>query len=559
MIWWRSKKKKYQFYKLDPDEILIDSHNLPSFDTQQFEGRIEKAIPKKSLNYLIFFVIFVFMFFIGRLGQIQILRHEFYAQKSEQNSLDHIPVFADRGIIYDRKGVELAWNSLGNEEIQTIRQYIKQEGFSSLLGYVSYPAKDSNGNFWRDRVLGRAGVEKEFDEVLAGKNGKRLIETSVTGEIFSGNIVEDPVPGENIYLSIDSRIQSILFDGIKALAERSGYVGGGGAIMDIETGELIAITSYPEYDSNILSLGKDKETIATYMTGPGKVFLNRMTGGLYTPGSIVKPFLALGALNEGVIDQYKNIYSSGELRIPNPYNPNEYTIFKDNDAHGYVDLRKALAVSSNIYFYQITGGFGDQKGIGIENIEKYLRMFGIGEKTGIDIFTELEGVIPNVEWKAKTFKGDIWRLGDTYNTSIGQYGLQVTPIQMLRGVAGISSGGKLVNPTIHKNFSSRVRQEVLDIDPKHYKPVQEGMRQVVTDGTGGSLRNSSVSVSAKTGTAQIKANTRVNSWVIGFFPSENPKYAFTVIMEDGPKTSSGAAHAMRPVIEWYAENLDLLK
>ncbi len=558
MIWWRGKKK-YQVYKIDPDEILIDSHNLPSFDTQQFEGRVERAISKRSLNILFAFVIFISLFFIGRLGQIQIVKHEFYAKRSEQNSLDHIPVFADRGVVYDRNGVELIWNSLGNEDVPTFREYIKKEGFSSLLGYVSYPAKDNNGNFWRERIVGKDGIEKDFDLELAGKNGKRLIETSVSGNILSGSVVEYPTPGDNVYLSIDARVQETLFNGIKSLAERSGYVGGGGAVMDIETGELIAITSYPEYNSSIISLGKDVETINSYMQGAGKVFLNRMTEGLYTPGSIVKPFLGIAALNEGVIDERKHIFSSGELRIPNPYNPKEFTIFKDNDSHGYVDLRKAIAVSSNIYFYQIGGGFGDQRGIGINNIEKYFRMFGLGEKTGIDISGELEGVIPSVEWKARVFNGDAWRVGDTYNTSIGQYGLQVTPIQVLRGVAGISSNGKLVNPTIHKNFNNRVRQDILDIAPNHYKAVQEGMRQVVTEGTGGPLRNSAVAVSAKTGTAQIKSNTRVNSWVIGFFPSENPKYAFTVLMEDGPKTSSGATYAMRPVIEWYAENLDLLK
>lgn len=558
-MFWRRSKRKIRTRELNPDEILLDIHNLPAFDVQQFEGRMEKAIPKRSLRILFSVMVVFALVFVVRLGYLQIVRGAYYATKSEQNSLDHIPVFADRGVIYDRNGVELAWNSIGDETVPTFREYYKKEGFASLLGYISYPAKDRNGNFWRDRIIGKDGVEKDFDEKLAGKNGKQIIETSVAGEIFSGSVVENPVQGENIVLSIDARIQEILYEGVKSLAERSGYVGGGGALMDIETGELIAITSYPEYSSSVLSLGREAEVINSYMHGEGKPFLNRMTEGLYTPGSIVKPFLGLAALNEGVIDSRKNIFSSGELKVPNPYNPGSFTVFKDNDSHGYVDMRRAIAVSSNVYFYQIGGGFGDQRGIGIANIEKYLRMFGIGEKTGTDISGELEGIIPSVEWKAKRFPGDPWRIGDTYNTSIGQYGLQVTPIQMLRGVAALASHGDLVQPTIQKSVNRKpIDKEELPVTDAYYDVIRDGMRQVVLEGTGGALINGQVAVAAKTGTAQIRNNTRVNSWVIGFFPSDKPKYAFTVLMENGPKVSSGAAHAIRPVIQWFAENPEAL-
>ncbi len=347
---------------------------------------------------------------------------------------------------------------------------------------------------------------------------------------------------------------------MKALAEQSGYVGGAGAVMDIQTGELIAITSFPEYNQSVMALGKDATLIKEYMQSEGKPFLNRMTEGLYTPGSIVKPFLGLAALQEGIIDPYKTIFSSGELRVPNPYSPGQYTVFRDNDAHGAVDMRHAIAVSSNIYFYQIGGGFGDQKGLGIANIEKYTRLFGIGEKTGIDISGELVGTIPSVEWKAQRFPGDPWRVGDTYNTSIGQYGFQVTPIQMLRAVASIAARGTLVTPTIKKSVDGKPSLSTeLPFNDSQYTVIHDAMRLVVTEGTGGALLNPTVTVAAKTGTAQIKQNTRVNSWAIGFFPVEQPRYAFTVLMENGPKVSSGAAHAMKPVIQWFAEYPELLQ
>ncbi len=559
MVWKRNKRRRHGI-ELYPDEILLDVHNLPRFDAQQFEGRIERPISKRSFRGLGIFLILLGVFFVGRLSILQIAHGDDYLRRSEQNSLEHIPLFADRGLIYDRSGVELAWNSLRTESEPAVRTYIDREGFASLLGYVSYPAKDEKGIFWQLRTFGKDGIEKEYDEVLAGRNGTQLIETDVSGKILStGSTVDFPQPGENISLSIDADIQAVLFDGIKALAEQSGYNGGAGAVMDIATGELIALTSFPEYSQTVLSDADDSQAIRGYLTSKDRPFLQRMTEGLYTPGSIVKPFLALAALQERVISPEKTIFSSGELRVANPYQPGKFTVFKDNDAHGAVDMRHALGVSSNIYFYQIAGGFGSQEGLGIERINKYLTLFGIGSKTGIGISGELEGTVPSIAWKAKRFPGDPWRIGDTYNTAIGQYGFQVTPLQMLRGVAAIASRGTLVTPVVMRvEHQGKVATTKIPIEDAYYDVVHEGMRLVVTEGTAGSLNFPGLSVAAKTGTAQIKANTRVNSWVIGFFPVEHPRYAFTVLMEDGPKVSSGASHAFKKVVEYLVANPDKL-
>jgi penicillin-binding protein 2 len=504
------------------------------------------------------------LFFVGRLGFLQIAKSAYYEQKSENNSLNHIAVFADRGVIYDRNGVELAWNTLGDDVVPTFRNYISQSGYASLLGYVSYPAKDSKGKFWQTRTIGKDGVEKQFDTDLAGQNGTQLVETDVNGNTISQGLIEDPVQGKNISLSIDSRVQSTLFDGIKALAEQSGYVGGAGAVMDIKTGELIAMTSYPEYDENALSTGKDTTLINSLLTDPARPFLNRMTDGLYTPGSIVKPFLAIGALQEGVIDANTFIHTTGEVRIPNPYAPGQYTIFKDHANLGDVDMRKALAYSSDAYFYIIGGGLGNQPGLGIANIDKYSKLFGIGEKTGINFSGELTGVIPDFDWKAKNFPKDpTWRLGDTYHTAIGQYGFQVTPIQMLRAIAGLASHGTLVTPTILKSVDGKPTGPVqkLPFTEAQYRVIDEGLRLTVTDqteGTATNLLDPNISVAAKSGTAQIKGNTRVNSWIEGYFPLNAPKYAFVVLMENGPIISSGAKYAIKPVISLYSANPDLL-
>jgi penicillin-binding protein 2 len=556
MVYRRSKKVITT--ELHPDEILLDVHNLPSFDRQQFEGQLEQPIRKSSLSTMFVFIVIVGALFLVRLVYLQTFKHDYYALKSEQNSLDAIPLFADRGVIYDRNGTELVWNIRDETIDLTKRAYTKAHGFATVLGYVSYPAKDQKGFFWQERTIGKDGIEKEFDTMLAGTNGRKLIESDVAGNFVSEGSIEFPIQGENLNLSIDSRVQEALYGGIKDLAQQSGYVGGTGLVMDIKTGELYAMTSYPEFNSEIISEGTDRAAINGYLNSPAKPLLNRAIDGVYTPGSIVKPFFALGALAEGIISANKVIYTNGKLEIPNPYNPKLKTIFRDNADHGPVDMRKALAVSSNVYFYQIGGGFGSQKGLGIANLEKYARMFGLGEKTKINLSGERAGNIPSIEWKAKRFPGDPWRVGDTYNTSIGQYGFQVTPIQMVRGIAGIASRGVLQNPTILKsnteNFGIR-----LDIPEELYTPIHDGMRMSVTEGTTRALNNETVHVAAKSGTAQIKNNTRVNSWAEGFFPSENPKYAFVVLMEDGPKVSSGAVHAFKPVLQVFVDNPDLLQ
>ena len=556
----KRKIKKIPVFELQPDELLLDVHNLPAFDKQQFEGRVEQPIPKRALHGLILCIGIMGFIFVSRLFYLQVVKYSFYNTKSEKNSLQTVPLFANRGVIYDRNNVELAWNTLDAETDENIlRKYIETPGFANFLGYVSYPAKDSSGKFWQERTIGRDGIEKQYDTELAGVNGTKLVEVSVKGGVTSGGVVDEPQQGKNINLSIDSRMQSVLYSGIQTLATGSGFVGGAGVIMDIHTGEIYAMTSYPEYNPQILADGSDTATIQGYMKSKARPFLNRATEGLYTPGSIIKPFLALAALHEGVITPYKQILSTKEMKVPNPFKPGTFSIFKDNAAHGLVDMRHAIAVSSNIYFYQIGGGFGTtQKGLGIANIEKYSRMFGIGEKTGIELSGELAGTVPSVAWKAKHFPNDPWRIGDTYNTSIGQYGYQVTPLEMARAVAGIASRGTLVTPTLIKNSPKEEIKGSLPFTDGEYTVVHEGMLLDVTEGTARSLLMPGFTVAAKTGTAQIHNNTRVNSWTIGFFPYEKPRFAFAVLMEDGPKVTTGAVHALRPLLDYIHANPELL-
>lgn len=542
-----------------PDEIFLDSKNLPNFNTQQFEGRLEKAIPKRSIYLLGLFFAVIAMVFMVQLGNLQVVKGEAYYKKSENNTLAKQPIFADRGLIYDRKQTLLAWNTWSATDTNKFqapkRSYYASSGFGLLLGYVSPPAKDSSGNYWQDTFIGKDGVEKSYNTVLTGANGVRITETDVSGVVQSENVVSPPKAGDNITLSIDARIQKKLYDSIVSMAKSVSFSGGAGVIMDIKTGELLALTSYPEYNSTILSEGKDKKIINGYFSDNRKVFLNRAVSGLYTPGSIVKPFIAYGALMENVISPFKQILANGSISIPNPYFPQKKSVFKDHGSFGYVDMRKAIAVSSDVYFYEIGGGYQDQKGLGIVNIDKYAGLFGIAQKTGIDIGGEKAGTIPTPDWKAKTFKGEIWRVGDTYNTSIGQYGFQVTPLQMARAVAGIANNG--IMPTPHIRLDDAVMSAkivTVPVDTDKLQVIKEAMRMVVTEGTGTALNLPSVKVAAKSGTAQIGVgNTNTNSWIVGFFPYDNPKYTFAVLMERGPKSASGnATRVMSEVVDYMS-------
>ena len=555
-----SKRKNRNYKDIAPDEIFLDSKNLPDFDIYQFEGRLERPLSHKVFFIFGSFCFLFFGIFLVKLISLQIVNGDFYRNRSENNKLRQTLLIAPRGSIYSRDGVQLTWNQKSeNEENYPLRKYIKSPGFSNLLGFIKYPAKDKSGFYYEEEFLPKDGLELYLNEILFGGNGIKLVETSVNGEVVSENVVQLPRNGEDATLSIDSRVQEKLFTEIKTLSERVGFRGGGGVIMDVHSGEILAMTSFPEYDSEVMTEGQEIEKIQSYYENIDNPFLNRIVSGLYAPGSIIKPFIAFAALEEGIISPEKEIVSTGQLVIPNPYFPDQPSIFKDWKAHGAVDMRRALAVSSDVYFYQIGGGFEKQEGLGINRIKKYLENFGFGQYTGFDTDKEVLGVIPNPEWKEKTFDGEIWRLGDTYNTSIGQYGMQITPLQAVVATAGLANGGKLLLPSILFTSTSTVSSgKKVEGQTENFQIVKEGMRAAVASegGTASGLNIPAVHIAGKTGTAEIGARKQfVNSWVIGFFPYENPKYAFTVVMERGPVTNlTGATYVMRQLLDWMVIN-----
>lgn len=563
-------------HEIDPEDVFLDSQNLSSLNLDQMEGQLERPLGKHVFYLVLVGVLILVSAYSYRLFSMQIVHGASYASKADNNHLKKIPLFALRGTVSDRNGELLAWNTLGNyiykdtkssstEKVSIddipMRVYTESEGFSHLLGYVSYPKRDSSGVFWQDEYVGKDGVEKQYQTLLQGVKGERIIAINALHQVEAENVVIYPAHGANITLSIDKGVQEKLYQGIEALAKKASFSSGAGVIMDVSTGEILAITSYPEYNNNMMTNAKSKEEnkqVGEDLLDKRRKFLNRAVGGLFTPGSTVKTFVALAALMEGVITPEQNIYSSGKLVIKNKYGGPD-TVFKDWKAHGYVDMRKALEQSSDEYFYQVGGGYKDQKGLGIERIHKYATMFGFGTTTGIDLPGEEHGTIPSPAWKKKVF-GEDWLVGNTYHTSIGQYGFQLTALELVRGVAAIANGGHLVTPHVLKGLETS--STTLDLPQKDVRVIQEGMYRVVhgANGTGKPLDIGGIKIAAKSGTAELGVSKeQVNSLITGYFPYENPKYAFVVVMEKANRHNSfGAARAMKDTLRYIRDETDYL-
>jgi len=559
------KKRKYLNKDINPEDIFVDAKSGAQFDEDSFEGRFEKPINFGVYLSVAGLAVFSIFAFTVKAYNVQILQSDTWKNIADNNYIKKTPEFALRGGVKDRNGVVLAWNE--TDKLTTVtdipkRKYITGGGFSNLLGYVSYPKRDSSGNFWQDEYIGMDGIEKQYNDYLTGEKGERIVEVSANNKVVRDNIIKEPTDGASLTLNIDSRVQKYFYNHLKEVVDAQGFRGGSGVMMDVHTGEVIALVSYPEYDNNLYtnaSTTEEKAIKKSYLTDKSTPMINRAIGSGFVPGSVVKPFIAYAALFEGVIDQYKNIFSSGQLVVKNKYGGPD-TIFRDWKAHGYVDARKAIAQSSDEYFYQVGGGFQDQPGLGITRMEKYMKAFGFDTLTNIDLPQEKTGNIPDPEWKKKTFADGDWLLGDTYHASIGQSGYQTNAIELVRAIAAIANGGKLVVPKVASlNNGLNDGKDIVDIkiDQSILQIIREGMHGSAGEGgTAHYFSDLPFTVAAKTGTAQLGfKNEFVNSWSSGYFPYETPKYAFVFMMEKGPASNTVASSkVMREVFQDILDN-----
>lgn len=473
--------------------------------------------------------------------------------------------------------LEQAGASSGFRVVNTpIRDYKAPFVFSHLLGYVGkvnaeeYLEKREEGYLYND-AIGKTGLELVYEPSLRGTFGQRQVEVDARGivkKVFGEKIAQ---PGKNLYLNIDAELQKKLYEVLSNRVIGTGRKSGAAIAMNPQNGKILALISFPGFDNNLFAEGISAKDFARLEADQSRPLFNRAVAGTYPPGSTVKPMIATAALEERIINEKTTVEDRGYIVIKNIYGGPDYFFYGYNrKGLGFMNVRSAIALSSDIFFYVVGGGYEPEKisGLGIDRLAAYLKKYKLGERLGIDLPGEAEGLVPTPEWKKEYFKGDEvasrWYLGDTYHVSIGQGDLLATPLQVLSWMAAIANGGKIWRPFIVDRIEDQEGKVVkknepqslaaLDINPKNIQIVREGMRQVVTEGTAKSLQQLPISSGGKTGTAQFDARnlSRTHAWFTAFAPYENPEIAIVVLIEDGGEGGTNSVPVAREVLDWWA-------
>ena len=404
----------------------------------------------------------------------------------------------------------------------SVRDYRDVGSLASVMGYVGDITQEElqvlyNSGYDAKSVVGKTGLEKQYDILLRGKDGVRYQTVDALGRQQAA-VRQDtpPVPGKSLVLTIDKTYQDLAE---KALGERIGSV----VILKPSTGEILAMVSYPSFDPNAF-LGPDaSQTYATLLADTRYPFLNRPVQSVYPPGSTFKIIMTAAALGDEVIDPEKKIFSGPEYTLGD-------RSFKEHDPHGlgWVNLKRAVELSSDIYFYTLGVEY-----LGIDRIARYSRDFGLDKPTGIDLPGEVSGQIPDPAWKLSHLHSP-WVGGDTVNSSIGQGYILVTPLQMADAVANVVNEGKVYRPHLLKKVidpeTGAVDEPVPDllfqsnVPAKVYKPLQDDMRGVIVNGTAAAVVTSTaVQIAGKTGTAEDGEKGSSNhSWFVAYAPYDDP-------------------------------------
>lgn len=508
-------------------------------------------------------------------------------------------------------------------EVEPVREYPTGELTAELIGFLGpIPANQPGLNledYYREKgfvpnrdKVGYAGIENSLQDVLGGQNGERFVEVDVAGQVLS-NLTEPvkPVPGNNVVLTIDTRLQSAAREALKyeinwwntyfnRIQSTSGVV----VAMNPKTGEILAMVSYPNYENNRFASEISGYYYTQLVEDPAKPLLNHAITGEYPPGSVFKMPIAIGALNEGVIAPEKTVDDPGKITIeekalPNSIGrPRDYVCWLDA-GHGDVSWLQGVMWSCDVYFYKIGGGFRDQvpEGLGIWRLGEYSRALGYGAITGIELPGEQDGLIPDPDWK-RVNQGESWTTGDTYIASMGQGLILSTPLQVLVSASVLANDGIYMRPTIVREIldsegtvikpfepdlkwditvdpvvreydeNSILTGEMKTIQPWVVELAKQGMRMVVSEETGTAHRTfigMEVPSAGKTGTAEYCDNIAqeqnrcqpgswpAHSWYFGYAPYDDPEIAVVAFVYNGGEGASVAGPIVRTVLESYFE------
>jgi len=530
--------------------------NLPSFDLVLDKRDLLKDEGQKTKE------IETVARIIGK--NVQALEKEIADSKEMKmlvsENLDHETLIILETEIHNLAGFQIEKN--------TVRNYLDGSFFSQVLGYTGRINAEEfkelgEKNYFISDYLGKQGLEKSYEKVLRGKPGIFEIQKDAAGKKIKEGMISQPEPGQSLVLWLDADLQKKLQQELSRVIQDIGIKKAAAVAMDPKTGGVLALVSLPSFDNNIFSQGLSEETFQKIINDPAQPLFNRATSGKYASGSSIKPLVATAALEEKIISPDKQIYSEGFINIVNQYHPDIVYTYHDTAPPGWVDMRKAIAISCNVYFYTIGGGYKDQKGLGSTRLKNYLNLFGWGQKTGIDLPQEAQGLVPDHVWKEENI-GEPWSTGDTYNLSIGQGYLQVTPLQLAAAFVAIANDGNLFKPQLVKKIISgspdsfETIEEIppalirtLPIDSENLQVVREGMRQGVTYGSSAILNSLPVKAAAKTGTAQTNKNNVYINWVTVFAPYDDPQIVLTVMIEGVPGLRAASLLVANETLRWY--------
>ena len=546
------------------DFVRSEQHHgqVASFE----HGLKQSMVAPRVIPLFILFTLILGILFI-RLFWVTLVRGAYYKDLADGNRVNEEIIWAERGVIYDRNNEELTLNkpiyrrgSWSKEKGQsytyyTQEEYIKLEAadesegieefvtryypysstFAHSIGYVGEVDIDEvESGKQIGSLIGKSGLEKIYDNGLRGHEGKVLRETNAVGENLKELDRIDPVPGANLYTTLDISLQIVAAE---AIGDKPGAV-----IVTIPTtGEVLVIYSNPSFDPNTFVDRSNVTLINSYFESNRRPLFNRAVGGLYPPGSTFKIITATAGLEGGAINADTIFTDNGFIQIGRFIYRNWY-FTQYGRTEGEVDIVKALARSVDTYFYELGGVTG------IEELVTYAKLFGLGQLTGIALPGELPGRMPDPEWKLST-KKDRWYLGDTYITAIGQGDILTTPIQVNLFTSVIASQGKLCKPLLTK---AKPDCTDLKLAPKTIDLITAGMTKACEPGgTGYPFFNYKVKVACKTGTAEFGNKDKTHAWFTVFAPASNPEIVVTVLLEGGGAGSDDAAPIAKQILDKY--------
>ena len=460
--------------------------------------------------------------------------------------------------------------------IDSTRRYSEGTLIAHIIGYMGAIPPDQvdevqQEGYGPDDHIGAAGVEQAYEKDLRGQPGKRSYEVEASGQEVAELRREDPVPGNNLVLSIDldlqRDVQKILQEGLRNAP------GGAAIVMDPRSGEILAMVSNPSFDANIIGdPSRDDELHQLLNDTQNTPMFPRAYAGQYPPGSVFKLVTGSASLQEGVANKDTVIDSKGVMYVDSDEYPGVRQPFRDNSAYGPQTFFQGVADSSNIYFFWLGGGYSEGntvlfQGLGVDRLARYARAYGYGSRTGLDISGEQDGTIPDPTWK-QFHKNQPWFKGDTYNMAIGQGDVLATPLQVANTTNVIANGGTLYQPhlareeldskgNVVKDFTAETPSRTVPVDPANLATMRAAMEWSFEGPWLKWFKIPGLRVGGKTGTAEYQGppddhgNLPTHGWFTGFAPAENPEVTVTVFVEAGSGTNDASPIGMRIIRRYF--------